>query len=53
MGTVETLVDDGHVDLYADHIPLMAGDRRVGTAYPIGFMKALLRRANEEVDVVA
>ena len=62
---VETFVDDGYMDMYqvmrelrqvgfdgvviADHIPLMAGDRRVGTAYTIGYMKALLRRANEEL----
>jgi mannonate dehydratase len=63
---VETFVDDGYMDMYqvmrelrqvgfdgvviADHIPLMAGDRRVGTAYTIGYMKALLLRANEELD---
>lgn len=62
---VETFVDDGYMDMYqvmralrevdfngvliADHIPLMAGDPRVGTAYTIGYMQALLRRANEEV----
>jgi mannonate dehydratase len=61
---VETFVDDGYMDMYkvmrelcdvgfngvaiADHIPLMAGDPRVGTAYTIAYMKALLRRANEE-----
>jgi len=64
---VETFVDDGYMDMYrvmrelravgfngvaiADHIPLMAGDPRIGTAYTIGYMKALLRRANEEVAV--
>ena len=62
---VETFVDDGYMDMYtvmrelrevgfngvaiADHIPLMGGDRNIGTAYTIGYMQALLRRANEEV----
>src|SRR5262245_4336932 len=62
---VETFVDDGYMDMYrvmrelravgfngvaiADHIPLMADDRRIGTAYTIGYMKALLQRANAEV----
>ncbi len=35
-----------------DHVPLLAGDqgiRRAGTAYCIAYMRALLRRANEEV----
>jgi mannonate dehydratase len=32
-----------------DHIPTMANDHRVGAAYSIGFMKALVARANEEV----
>lgn len=35
-----------------DHIPELAGDdgiRRAGTAYCIAYMRALLRRANEEV----
>ena len=35
-----------------DHIPTLAGDqgiRRAGTAYCIAYMRALLRRANEEV----
>ena len=35
-----------------DHIPQLAGDkgiRRAGTAYCIAYMRALLRRANEEV----
>ena len=37
-----------------DHVPGLAGDtgmRRAGTAYIIAYMKALLRRANEEVGV--
>lgn len=35
-----------------DHVPELAGDRgirRAGTAYCIAYMRALLRRANEEV----
>jgi mannonate dehydratase len=35
-----------------DHVPQLAGDsglRRAGTAYIIAYMRALLRRANEEV----
>jgi len=59
---VETFLDDGYMDMYqvvealrevafngvliADHIPLMANDARVGTAFSIGYMKALLERAN-------
>jgi mannonate dehydratase len=66
---VETFVDDGYMDMYqvmrelravnfdgvaiADHIPLMAGDPRVGTAYTIGYMQALLRRANQEAAALA
>jgi len=62
---VETFLDDGYMDMYqvmkalrevdfdgvviADHIPMMTDDHRVGTAYTIGYMKALLERANEEV----
>ena len=61
---VETFLDDGYMDMYkvlkalrevdfdgvliADHIPLMANDRRVGTAFSIGYMKALLERVNAE-----
>jgi hypothetical protein len=40
----------GAVEL--DHVPQLAGDsglRRAGTAYRIAYMRALLRRANEEV----
>ena len=64
---VETFLDDGYMDMYqivkalgqvgfdgvliADHIPLMAGDHRVSTAYSIGYMKALVERANEELGV--
>jgi mannonate dehydratase len=35
-----------------DHVPALAGDQgmnRAGTAYCIAYMRALLRRANEEV----
>lgn len=61
---VETFVDDGYQDMYPvmkalqqvgfrgvaipDHIPRMADDPRLGTAFTIGYMKALLRRAEEE-----
>jgi len=61
---VEAFLDDGYADMYevmralrevnfdgvmiADHIPLMANDRRVGTAFSIGYMKALVERANAE-----
>jgi hypothetical protein len=34
-----------------DHVPRLAGDSgllRAGTAYCIAYMRALLRRANEE-----
>lgn len=62
---VETFVDDGYLDMYkvmralrevnfsgaaiADHIPSMVGGRYAGTAYSIGYMKALLNRVNAEV----
>ena len=62
---VETFVDDGYMDMYkvmralvavgfngvfiADHIPKMAGGPRVATAYTVGYMQALLRRATEEL----
>ena len=61
---VETFLDDGYMDMYkvmralrevdfdgvviADHIPGMTDDRRVGTAFSIGYMKALLERAEAE-----
>jgi mannonate dehydratase len=32
----------------ADHIPLMANDHRVATAYTIGYMKALKDRVEAE-----
>jgi mannonate dehydratase len=62
---VETFVDNGYMDMYKvmkmlrevdfngvmipDHIPRMANDPRVGIAYTIAYMKAMLQRANEEV----
>jgi mannonate dehydratase len=62
---VETFVDDGYQDMYLvmralrevnfdgvvipDHVPLMGNDPRLGTAYTIGYMQALLKRANEEI----
>jgi mannonate dehydratase len=64
---VETFIDDGYMDMYqvlktmrevnfdgvliADHIPLMGGSPRVGTAYTIGYMKALVERVNAEARV--
>ena len=63
---VETFVDDGYMDMYQvmkvmrevdfkgvaipDHIPQMTDDGRVGTAYTIAYMNALVERANEEVE---
>ncbi len=62
---VETFIDDGYQDMYQimktlqevgfrgvaipDHIPKMSDDPRLGTAFTIGYMKALLQRAKEEV----
>jgi mannonate dehydratase len=59
---VETFIDDGYMDMFPvlkalravefdgvlipDHIPEMGGDRRIGSAYTIGYMKALVERAN-------
>jgi mannonate dehydratase len=61
---VETFVDDGYGDMYAimralqdvgfrgvaipDHIPLMGDDPRLGTAFTIGYMKALRDRVVAE-----
>ena len=61
---VETFLDDGYMDMYkvlkamrevdfdgvfiADHIPQMANDHRIGSAFSIGYMKALLERVNAE-----
>ena len=62
---VESFVDDGYFDMYSamktlgevgfdgvlipDHVPTMAGDHKVGTAYTIAYMKALMNRANDEL----
>ena len=61
---VEAFIDDGYQDMYEilqalveikfdgviipDHIPMMLDEPRLGTAYTIGYMKALLSRANAE-----
>jgi len=60
---VETFLDNGYMDMYKvmkalrevdfkgvaipDHIPGMTNNHRVGTAYSIGYMKALLQRASQ------
>jgi mannonate dehydratase len=62
---VETFVDDGYGDMYAimktlvevgfrgvvipDHIPQMGDDNRLGTAFTVGYMRALLDRARADV----
>ena len=62
---VETFLDDGYMDMYQvmkalrqvdfrgvvipDHIPAMA-EGGAGMPFSIGYMKALLERANEEVE---
>ncbi|MFB3922554.1 MAG: mannonate dehydratase [Terriglobia bacterium] len=62
---VETFVDDGSMDMYQvmkalvevrfdgiaipDHVPQMAGGYKAGYAYTVGYMKALLGRAQSEV----
>jgi mannonate dehydratase len=62
---VETFLDNGYMDMYQimsalvevgfegviipDHIPLIADDRKTSTAYTVGYMKALLERANAAV----
>jgi mannonate dehydratase len=62
---VETFVDNGYMEMYrvmkalrevdfdgaviADHVPAMVGGNRVATAFSIGYMKALLERADSEV----
>ncbi|MBT3266620.1 TIM barrel protein [Candidatus Poribacteria bacterium] len=61
---VETFLDNGYMDMSTvmnalrdvdfngvvipDHIPAMADDGRIGTAYTIGYMNALVERANAE-----
>lgn len=60
----ETFLDDGYMDMYkvmkalrevnfdgaviADHVPGMVGGPRAATAFSIGYMKALVERANSE-----
>jgi len=62
---VETFLDNGYKDMYLvmralqevgfkgvvipDHIPRMSGDPSRGTAFTLGYMKALLERAVAEV----
>lgn len=62
---VETLIDNGYQDMYEvmkalrevnfdgciipDHIPAMVGGPRVGTAYSIAYMRALIQAVNNEV----
>ncbi len=64
---VETFLNAGYMDIYQvvkalrevdfagvmipDHLPLMDDDRRVGTAYTIGYMQALVERANDEYSI--
>jgi len=61
---VETLIDNGYQDMYEvmkalrevkfdgciipDHIPNMLGGRRVGVAYSIAYMRALVQAVNNE-----
>ena len=61
---VETLMDDGYAPMYpimralrevgfdgvviADHVPRMVGGGRAGAAYSVGYMRALIERANGE-----
>jgi len=61
---VETLIDNGYQDMYEvmkalrevkfdgciipDHIPAMLGGPRVGTAYSIAYMRALIQAVNNE-----
>ena len=61
---VETLIDNGYQDMYEvmkalrevkfdgciipDHIPAMLGGPRVGTAYSIAYMRALVQAVNNE-----
>lgn len=64
---VETFVDDGYMDMYQvmkalaevrfdgiaipDHVPQMAGGGETGYAYTVGYMKAILKRAEAEARV--
>jgi mannonate dehydratase len=65
---VETFIDDGYYDMYkimkalreenvdcyiiADHWPDMIGGSKSGFAFTIGYIKALLKRADEEYDIL-
>ncbi|MCL4506390.1 MAG: mannonate dehydratase [Chloroflexi bacterium] len=60
----ETFLDDGYMDMakvmkalrainfdgvvIPDHIPMMGNDSRIGLAYSIGYINALLRQANAQ-----
>ena len=62
---VETFLDNGYKDMYLvmralqevgfkgvvipDHIPRMSGDPSRGTAFTLGYMRALIQRAEQEV----
>ena len=62
---IETFLDSGYMDMYKvmkalrevrfdgvvipDHIPRFITGQAAGTAYSIGYMKALLERANQEL----
>jgi len=62
---VETFMDNGYYDMYKimralrkvnfdgivilDHSPTMVGGRYTQTAYGVAYMKALLKRANDEI----
>jgi mannonate dehydratase len=62
---VETFIDNGYMDMYKvmralrevnfngvlipDHVPMMGNDPRIGMAYSLAMMKAMIQRANEEV----
>ena len=62
---VETFIDNGYFDMYRaarvleevgfdgvmipDHVPAMADDGRVATAYSIAYMKAHVERAVAEI----
>jgi mannonate dehydratase len=65
---VETFLNSGYMDMYkvmkalrdvdfdgvviADHIPRMGSGGWLGTAYTVGYMQALLERANQEAEMV-
>ena len=66
---VETFLDNGYMDMYKvmralreanfdgvaipDHIPLILDDYRMSQAFTVGYMRALLERANEEVGLLS